>query len=65
MRGPPTRARIIALAATALVFGIADGLLLITSDHFEDGAVWAVFGPVSYTHLRCLLYTSPSPRDRS
>ena len=21
--------------------------------------------PVSYTHLRCLLYTSPSPRDRS
>ena len=20
---------------------------------------------VSYTHLRCLLYTSPSPRDRS
>ena len=45
MRGPPTRARIIALAATALVFGVADGLLLITSDHFENGAVWAVFGP--------------------
>jgi signal transduction histidine kinase len=45
MRGPPTRPRIIALAATALVFGVADGLLLITSDHFEDGAVWAVFGP--------------------
>ena len=43
--GPLTRPRIIALAATALVIGVADGLLLLTSDHFEDGAVWAVFGP--------------------
>ena len=30
------------------------------------GAEAIGFGSVSYTHLRaCLLYTSPSPRDRS
>ena len=45
MRGPLTRPRIVALAATALVVGVADGLLLAGSEHFEDGAVWAVFGP--------------------
>jgi signal transduction histidine kinase len=45
VRGPLTRPWIIALAATALVIGLADALLLATSDHFEDGAVWAVFGP--------------------
>jgi signal transduction histidine kinase len=45
MRGPLTRPRIVALVATAVVVGVADGLLLAGSEHFEDGAVWAVFGP--------------------
>ncbi|HEX2409595.1 MAG TPA: sensor histidine kinase [Solirubrobacteraceae bacterium] len=45
VRGPLTRTRIVALTATALVVGLADALLLATSDHFEDGTVWAVFGP--------------------
>ena len=45
VRGPLTRPRIIALAATALLIGLGDALLLAPSDHFVDGAVWAVFGP--------------------
>ena len=45
VRGPLTRSRIIALAAVAFVVGLADALLLATSDHFKDGDVWAVLGP--------------------
>jgi hypothetical protein len=38
--------RLLVIAAAALLAGLADFALVITSDHFADRAVWAVFGPV-------------------
>ena len=45
LTGPLTRPRIIVIAAVAAAIGLADGLLIITSDHFEDRVVWSLFGP--------------------
>ncbi len=45
LTGPLTRPRIFVIAAVAAAIGLADGLLIITSDHFEDRVVWSLFGP--------------------
>ena len=45
LTGPLTRPRIVAIAAVAAAAGLAAGLLIITSDHFEDRVAWAMFGP--------------------
>ena len=43
---PPALRRSLAIAAAALAAGIADSLLVLTSDHFTDRGAWAVFGPL-------------------
>jgi signal transduction histidine kinase len=45
LTGPLTRTRILVIAAVAAAVGLADGLLIITSDHFQDRVVWSMFGP--------------------
>ncbi len=45
LTGPLTRPRILVIAAVAAAVGLADGLLIITSDHFQDRVVWSMFGP--------------------
>ena len=45
LTGPLTRTRIVVIAAVAAAIGLADGLLIITSDHFQDRVVWSLFGP--------------------
>ncbi|HET9737179.1 MAG TPA: sensor histidine kinase [Solirubrobacteraceae bacterium] len=45
LTGPLTRPRILLIAAVAAAVGLADGLLIITSDHFQDRVVWSLFGP--------------------
>jgi signal transduction histidine kinase len=45
LTGPLTRPRIFVIAAVAAAIGLADGLLIITSGHFEDRVVWSLFGP--------------------
>jgi signal transduction histidine kinase len=41
-----TARRTLVVAAAALLCGVGDVLLVLTSEHFPDPAVWAVFGPV-------------------
>jgi signal transduction histidine kinase len=45
LTGSLTRTRILVIAAVAAAVGLADGLLIITSDHFQDRVVWSMFGP--------------------
>src|SRR5688572_24930670 len=41
-----TARRTLAIAAAALLCGVGDVLLVLSSEHFSDPGVWAVFGPV-------------------
>ena len=41
-----TTRRTLAIAAAALLCGVGDVLLVLSSEHFPDPGVWAVFGPV-------------------
>ena len=41
-----TTRRTLAIAAAALLCGVGDVLLVLSSEHFPDPDVWAVFGPV-------------------
>jgi signal transduction histidine kinase len=41
-----TTRRTLAIAAAALLCGVGDVVLVLSSEHFPDPEVWAVFGPV-------------------
>ncbi len=41
-----TAHRTLAIAAAALLCGLGDVLLVVSSEHFPDPGVWAVFGPL-------------------
>jgi signal transduction histidine kinase len=41
-----TARRTLAIAAAALLCGVGDVLLILSSEHFSDPDVWVVFGPV-------------------
>jgi signal transduction histidine kinase len=41
-----TTRRTLAIVAAALLCGVGDVLLVLSSEHFPDPGVWAVFGPV-------------------
>ena len=52
-----TAARMRAIVLAALICGAAVVALVITSDHEEDKAVWAIFGPaVAWSFVGTGLY---------
>jgi signal transduction histidine kinase len=63
---PPDTRRVFVIAAAALAAGVADVLVVVTSDHVVDGTAIAVFGPlVGWSFVATGLYVwqrRPEPR---
>jgi hypothetical protein len=52
-----TTRRTLAISAAALLCGVGDVLLILSSEHFPDPGVWAIFGPlVGYSFVGTGLY---------
>ena len=52
-------------AATFATDTVAAGDVVINDTQLDHGIVTSLTGETTVNFLRCLLYTSPSPRDRS